>query len=201
MNREEVEAAREGIKISRFLDEMVEEERMTPTEEQLVRRAGQAIARAAGHLDANNRPAGGAWEEFCAVTRHENHVEKQKIIELRPELKDDLERFINHRPYHPLPPVVGSLAAPGAALRQYRALIRYIDAKVDEGVITRMESYQMNDPVIAVCYDSGVAYGEMSEQTDKAVVARAYHLMKRKLLELHPELAEELPGRGPSRSR
>jgi hypothetical protein len=201
MDRDEIEASRECVKIGRFLDDMVGQERMTMSEKRVVEREAEAVARAAGHLDAGGKPTGRGGDEFAAVARHENHVQKRKILELHPELEGELERFIAHRPHHPLPPVVGRLAVPGAALRQYRALIGYIDAKVEQGVITARESYQMNDPAIAVFQDSGVDSSALTERTDKAVIARAYHLMKRKLLELHPELAGDLPDPGPSRSR
>jgi hypothetical protein len=124
---------------------------------------------------------------------------KRKILELHPEMKEELDRFIEHRPYHPLPPVPPGLAQPGAALAQYHALIDYIARKRDEGVIKHEEAHAMYEPALVVFNDSGVDYGELSERTDKALLVQAHHLIKKKLLEIHPELADEIRNLGSSR--
>ena len=201
-----IETGRELLKIAKFLDDMVEQERMTAFERELVKQEAAPVSQAAGYRDARGNYTGVAsGDELTAVLRHQNHLKKKKIGDLHPELKDELERYIAYRPYHPLPPVAGSFARQGVALQRYRALLEYIDEKRHEGVISVHESHIICEPAIRVFEDSGVFLADLDEQTDKAVIARAYHLVKARLLDLHPELAGEVrllrKGDGPSSSR
>ena len=187
VDRKEIEADRESRRFSYFLDDMVEQERITAFERQVVNQEAEAVARAAGQLDASGEVT--SWiptDSDAAVTRHENYLQRNKLLELHPELKDELERFINHRPYHPLPPVAGSLARPGAAVQQFQALGNYIDQKREEGVITHKDAYAMFDPAHRVLEDSGLHCGYLDRTSDPAAVAQAYQLMKKKLARTAP---------------
>jgi hypothetical protein len=201
MDRETVLAFRESDRISQFLEAMVARGRMTEFERQIVDQEGHEVYRHAGYLDRAGRVVSTGEDESAAVERQSNHQMKRKILEFHPEMEEELGRFIEHRPYHPLPPVPPGLARPGAALAQYHALIDYIARQRDEGVIQHEEAHAMYEPAIVVFNDSGVDYGELGERTDKAVLVRAHHLMKKKLLEIHPELADEVRNLGPSRLR
>ena len=146
MTRDEIVAYRESRRIMHFLDDMVEQGRVTTFEREMVNQEEDSVARAAGHLDAGGRPTGGESDADAAVSRHGNYLQKKKILELHPELEDELERYINHRPYHPVPPVPSSLAGPGVALQRFQTLGNYIDQKRNEGVITHSDAYTIFDP-------------------------------------------------------
>ena len=120
MTRDEIVAYRESRRIMHFLDDMVEQGRVTTFEREMVNQEEDSVARAAGHLDAGGRPTGGESDADAAVSRHGNYLQKKKILELHPELEDELERYINHRPYHPVPPVPSSLAGPGWRSSDFR---------------------------------------------------------------------------------
>lgn len=201
VDRDEIIANRESGKIGAFLSAMVAQGRMTEFERQIVDQEAHEVYRHAGYLDQNGRLISTGGDESAAVERQSNHQMKRKIIELHPELEGELKRSIEHRPYHPLPPIPPALAKPGAAFKQYHALIGYIDDKRRQSVIKHEEAHAMYAPAIEVFNDSGVDYGELSERTDKAVLVQAHHLMKKKLLEIHPELADEVRNLGASRSK
>ncbi len=188
MDKHQVIADRESGKIDGFLTAMVAQGKMTVAEKQVVQQEWEGVARAAGWVDARGSLTGRVEDEAdAAVTRHINHLQKTKIIELHPELKVELERFIESRPYHPLPSVPAGLARPGVALTQYHALVDYIAAKRAEGVIGHEEAHAIYEPAITVFEDSGVYLANLDDKTDKAVLVQAYSLMKQKLLEIRPE--------------
>ena len=201
VDKETVNAFRESDKIDDFLRAMVAQRRMTAFEQQIVNQEGHEVYRQAGYLDQHGRHSADYGDEGAAVERQANHQMKRKIVEFHPELEGELNRFIEHRPHHPLPPVPSGLARSGAALAQYRGLIDYVERKREEGVIKHEEAHAMYAPAIEVFTDSGVDYGELSDRTDKAVLAQAHHLMKKTLMEIHPELASEVRNLGRTRSK
>ena len=202
MDRDVVETQRESQRIREFLQSMVSRGRITAFEQELVRQEGIELMRQIGYIDAQGLPAKAEGEEYAGVVRHGNHLKKAKLCELHPELAEELESHIAHRPYHPLPPVPAELARPGVAYRQYRKLMDYIDAMREAGTITRDDAYDIYEPIHVVFADSGVFIGDAADaRTPPAVLIQSYHKAKAKLLELHPELAEELRKLESSRSR
>lgn len=199
VDRDEVITFRESGKIAAFLRALVARGGMTDLERRIVQQEGLEVYRHAGYLDRDGHTISASGDEDAAVERYANHQMKRKLIELHPELAGELAHFIERRPHHPLPPVPPALATPGDALAQYLALVAYIDEKRDRGIIGHDKAHAMYEPAITVFEDSGIDYGEPDERTDKAVLVQAHHLMKKKLLEIHPELADEVRNLGVSR--
>jgi hypothetical protein len=196
MNKDEVVAFRESERISQFLKAMVAQGKMTAFEEQIVRQEGHEIYRQAGYFDRHSRHQADMGDEAAAVIRQSNHRERQKILQIHPEMQAELDRFVEHREHHPLPPVSPGLAKPGAALAQYHSLIDYIARKRDQGVIEHEKAHEMYAPALQLFKDSGVFHSNLSEQTDKALLLQAHHLIKKKLLDFYPELGDDLRNQG-----
>lgn len=188
-----METQRESQKIMEFLQVMTASGRITAFEQNLVAQEGIELMRQVGYLDARGRPAAAPDEEYAGVLRQGNHLEKAKLLELHPELAEELEQHISHRPYHPLPPVPTELARAGEAYRRYKELMEYVDAKRQSGLVTRDEAYSIYEPAHVVFADSGVFMGDAGDsRMPPAVLIQACRLAEARLLELHPELADEL---------
>jgi hypothetical protein len=201
MDKETVLAQRESGRISSFLRNMVEEGKITPFEQQLVKQEGQDLFRQAGYLDSENRLKAEMGNEAGAVQRQANYRQRQKIIELHPELEAALTRSIEHRQLYAAAKLTPLLEKPGVALAQYLELLDFIMDKRDRGAMTRDEAHAAYEPAIRLFEDEGISMGELSNQTDKAVLVKARQAVELKLQELRPEFAEEIRNLRAGRSK
>jgi hypothetical protein len=198
----EVEASRESLRIGEFLKVMLEQGRLTPFEREIIEQEEEEAFREAGYLDQDNRPTTVRHaEEFGPIQRHANHRMRKKFSELHPEMIDELTQFIELRKHHPLPPLPPELSRPGAAHKGYLALLSFIEEKRKNGEISHREAHDIYEPSCEVMADAGVNHITVHEMTNPAVLAQAATLMKRKLLELHPEMSDAVRNLGPARSK
>jgi hypothetical protein len=199
LDKKHIAILREGFQLEDFITAKEERGELTAQESELIAAAGREVLIRAGLLDRNRRIIAGIAVEHIPILRHSDHVEKRKLLELHPECKDELEQHIQLRKRLPLPPVPSHLVKPGAAYRDYRAVKDFIDRKWKEGVLTRDQADDIRAPGFEVFHDVGVI--EVTRRVDPAALALASQLIKEKLLELHPELADEVRNLGASRSR
>lgn len=192
MDRDVVLAQRESRRILAFLTQAVEQGRMTAFEKQLIRQEASEVMRQAGYFDQQGRLIDVGGEENAAVARLSNHLQRKKLAELHPEQVDELATFIEERPYHPLPEVPPHLARPNVALDQYKRLLAFIDERRDDGSMQHGEAHDAYQPGIRVFEDSGASHFDLNEKTEKAVLVQATHLIRKKLLEIHPEFADQI---------
>ena len=192
MDSQEIIACRESDRIIRFLALMVEQGRISDFERALVRQEAQEVHRQAGYLGQHGITGAAMGPERAAVQRQANYQERQKIIELHPELEKEMVAAIEFRPDYPEPKMTPALEKPGAALAQYRKLLRYIDEKRETGLIERDTAYLAYEPAIRLFEDAGVFRGELTENIDNILLIKAYNVIKNKLLDIRPDLADEL---------
>jgi hypothetical protein len=148
-----------------------------------------------GYTDKHGKYNAADGDEFIAVAKQINHQMRKKIGELHPDLVDELNQWISETRY-PLPPLPPEFEVPGVALRQYRDLMLYLDDKSRKGLISDDHAYSATDPAAALFAEHGVQRFEVDLNTDKAVLHGAAEVIRRKLLEVRPDLADEIANLG-----
>jgi hypothetical protein len=148
-----------------------------------------------GYTDKHGKYNAADGDEFIAVAKQINHLMRKKIGELHPDLVDELNQWISETRY-PLPPLPPELEVPGVALRQYRDLMIYLDDMGRKGLISDEHAYGATDPAAALFAEHGVQRFEIDLNTDKAVLYGAAQVIRRKLLEVRPDLADEIANLG-----
>jgi hypothetical protein len=144
-----------------------------------------------GYTDKHGEFNAADGDEFIAVAKQINHLMRKKIGELHPDLVDELNQWISETRY-PLPPLPPELEVPGVALRQYRDLMVHLDDMGRKGLISDEHAYGATDLGAALFAEHGVQRFEIDLNTDKAVLYGAAELIRRKLLEVRPDLADEI---------
>ena len=201
MDSETVRAQRENGRIGAFVQMMVEQGRLTPFEQELIRQESQELFRQAGYLDSGNRLSADIDDESRAVLRQANHRQRQKLIALHPELAAELVQAIARRNHHATPVLTPLLKQPGVALARYLDLLDFVMAQRDGGAISRDEAYAAYEPAIRLFEDEGISMDGLSNQTDKIVLLKAHHAVRAKLLEIRPEFAAEIRNLEAGRSK
>ena len=168
---------------------------LTDDDWSVVKREEARIYQEVGYTEKHGKFKAADGDEFIAVCKQINHLMRKKIGELHPELVDELNRWISEARY-PLPPLPPELEVPGVALRQYRDLMIYLDDMGRKGLISREHSYGATDPAAALFAEHGVQRFEIDLDTDKAVLYGAAQVIRRKLLEVRPDLADEIANLG-----
>jgi hypothetical protein len=97
---------------------------------------------------------------------------------------------------YPLPQLPPEFEVPGVALRQYRDLMLYLDDKSRKRLISDDHVYGATDQGAALFAEHGVRRFEVDLNTDKAVLYGAFELTRRKILEVRPDLADEIASLG-----
>jgi hypothetical protein len=201
VDRADVLALHEAGRIDRFLKAMADAGKLSEFEWQVINQERDEAYRRAGYRDESDRPTHSTGDEFTGVVRHTSQLRRQKLVEFHPELTAELDRQLAEQKYHPLPPVPIHLMRPGAALQEYQALMGYIWEKRKTGQIKQDAAYDAYAPAIELFNQAGVDDTELDLQTDKALLAHAANLMRKMLVETHPELANEITKLGSGRSR
>ena len=201
MDRELVLAHREGDRIGDFMLEMVRQEKLSPFHHQLVIEEGAEVLRQAGYIDSQDRHLADMGEEELAVTRHINDRKRQKLLELHPEFEEALKQAIAYRQVFPTPVMTPEFEKPGAALAAYRKLLAFIDLKRDRGELKRDDAYAAYEVVDRFFADEGIDQDQLTNKTDKIVIIKATKALEDKLLEVRPDLADELRNLRSGRSK
>lgn len=201
MDRELVLARREENRIDDFMLDMVRQGKLSDFHYRLVREEAIELYDQAGYRDSERHGLADPGQEEAAVQRQINHRLRQKLLELHPEFEEDLKQAIEFRQAFPAPVMTPELEKPGAALAAYQRLIAFIEQKRDTGELQRDDAYAAYDVVDRLFADEGIDQDQLTNQTDKIALLKATRALEDKLLEMRPDLADELRNLRSGRSR